>query len=98
MHYAIKGTNGAVVVADSVIDERVESYSSLPAGVYLERFGHHTELSEPVNALLHALQHAGANTLADAGQMRRLLLAVSDGLTLAQVRQAESEFNVENIG
>lgn len=50
------------------------------------------------NALLHALQHAGANTLADAGQMRRLLLAVSDGLTLAQVRQAESEFNVENIG
>ena len=37
------------------------------------------------NALLHALQHAGANTLADAGQMRRLLLAVSDGLTLAQV-------------
>lgn len=95
MHYAIKGTNGAVAVLDSVIDARVASYDSLPAGVYLERFGNHAELAEPVNALLYALNHA--EQLPDAEQLQRLLVAVKDGLTLAQLRQAEAEFNVENV-
>ena len=95
MHYAIKGTNGAVAVSDSDIDARVDSYDSLPAGVYLERFGSHAELAEPVNALLYALNHAGQ--LPDAEQLQRLLVAVKDGLTLAQLRQAEDEFNVETV-
>ena len=97
MHYAIKGTNGAVAVMDSVIDARIASYSSLPANVYLELFGRHMELFAPLNALLYALEHAEASTLDDAAQMRRLLVAAKDGLTLAQLRQAEAEFNVENV-
>ena len=97
MHYAIKGTNGAVAVLDSVIDERIASYSGLPANVYLELFGRHPELSAPINALLYALDHAEASTLDDAAQMRRLLVAVKDGMTFAQLRQAEAEFNVENV-